>query len=122
MNKHDGLHPKAVEFISGLSGPIVTTQWILTEVADAFCEPRDRPLFVKLLELIAADNRIEVVSASDTSFQRGTNLFTRRPDKSWSLTDCISFDVMESAGITEALTGDRHFVQAGYSPLFASPV
>jgi uncharacterized protein len=42
-----------------------------------------------------------------------------RPDKDWSLTDCISFVVMKDEGIREALTGDRHFTQAGFVPLFA---
>jgi predicted nucleic acid-binding protein len=40
-----------------------------------------------------------------------------RPDKDWSLTDCISFVVMENQDITEALTADRHFVQAGFTAL-----
>jgi len=122
MNKRDSSHQKAVELIDTLPGPIVTTQWVLVEVADAFCEPRDRGLFVKLLELIDADNRIQVISASNASFQRGTDLYVRRNDKSWSLTDCISFVVMDQHGIKEALTGDHHFTQAGFTPLLASAV
>lgn len=37
-----------------------------------------------------------------------------RPDKNWSLTDCITFVIMREAGLQEALTGDRHFEQAGF--------
>jgi len=44
-------------------------------------------------------------------------LYQNRPDKNWSLTDCISFVVMQEHGITEALTADRHFEQAGFVPL-----
>ena len=40
-----------------------------------------------------------------------------RHDKDWSLTDCISFVVMEDQRITDALTGDRHFEQAGFKAL-----
>jgi uncharacterized protein len=44
-------------------------------------------------------------------------LYHSRPDKRWSLTDCISFTVMKEEGIAEALTGDHHFEQAGFHAL-----
>ncbi|MEZ4571694.1 MAG: hypothetical protein R2849_15445 [Thermomicrobiales bacterium] len=47
----------------------------------------------------------------------GYTLFARNTDKSWTLVDCISFVVMQERGITEALTADRHFVQAGFRAL-----
>jgi predicted nucleic acid-binding protein len=48
---------------------------------------------------------------------RGIQLYDSRPDKQWSLTDCISFVVMQDRGIVEALTGDHHFEQAGFTAL-----
>ena len=48
------------------------------------------------------------------SGERGLALYRARPDKAWSLIDCISFMVMTERGITEALTGDHHFEQAGF--------
>jgi predicted nucleic acid-binding protein len=45
----------------------------------------------------------------------------RRPDKWWSLTDCISFIVMQQEGLTEALTTDHHFEQAGFKILLKKP-
>ena len=50
---------------------------------------------------------------------RPLGLFADRPDKHWSLTDCISFVVMNREGIVDALTGDRHFEQAGFRALLA---
>jgi predicted nucleic acid-binding protein len=50
-------------------------------------------------------------------FRRGIELYDNRLDKQWSLTDCISFVVMQQHGITEALTGDHHFEQAGFVAL-----
>lgn len=47
----------------------------------------------------------------------GMELLSRRADKRWSLTDCISFVVMERHGLTEAVTADRHFEQAGFRAL-----
>jgi uncharacterized protein len=121
MNKGDAGHQMAVVIVDAVMGPIVTTQWVLVEVADAFCRPRDRALFKKLLELIDADKRIQVIPASDSQFVDGTQRYLDRPDKSWSLTDCISFVVMEDHHITEALTGDHHFEQAGFTALLKAP-
>jgi uncharacterized protein len=117
LNKRDAWHDRAIEIIDAVGGPVLTTQWVLVEVADAFCKPHDRGLFANLLELIAADDRIQVIGASSRQYQRGSNLYLRRADKAWSLTDCISFTVMEQHGISDALTGDHHFEQAGFLAL-----
>jgi predicted nucleic acid-binding protein len=55
-----------------------------------------------------------IVGPEPETFTQGIELYRNRPDKNWSLTDCISFVVMKREGITEALTGDRHFEQAGF--------
>jgi hypothetical protein len=52
-------------------------------------------------------------------FERGLSLYLRRMDKDWSLTDCVSFVVMEEMALTDALTGDRHFEQAGFHVLLS---
>jgi uncharacterized protein len=57
------------------------------------------------------------VAASSELLKRGLALYDGRPDKEWQLSDCISFVVMEDEGITDALTGDRHFEQAGFQAL-----
>jgi hypothetical protein len=60
---------------------------------------------------------IRVVPASRTLFEESISLFASRPDKDWTLTDCISFVVMRDEGLTHALTGDQHFEQAGFNAL-----
>ena len=59
----------------------------------------------------------ELIKASDDLWRAGIDLYQRRPDKGWSLTDCISFVVMERLKITDALTADHHFEQAGFNAL-----
>jgi predicted nucleic acid-binding protein len=60
---------------------------------------------------------VELVPLGDELLTGGVELYRDRPDKYWSLTDCISFVVMTELGVTDALTGDRHFKQAGFSLL-----
>ncbi len=116
-NREDESHERAYEFSAGYVGKIVTTEWILTEVADGFAAPRLRPLFVHLIAQIKADPMTKVVGVSRSLFKKGVELYSRRTDKGWSLTDCISFVVMRELGLSNVLSGDRHFQQAGFRNL-----
>jgi predicted nucleic acid-binding protein len=77
----------------------------------------NRRLATNLTAQISTSARFRVVHGSDELFVRGFDLFRRRPDKEWSLTDCISFVVMGDEGLADALTADRHFEQAGFTVL-----
>ncbi len=57
---------------------------------------------------------MEVAGLTPELWQRGWNLYRSRPDKGWSLTDCISFVVMQDARLVDALTTDEHFKQSGF--------
>jgi uncharacterized protein len=116
LNRNDRAHAAAVSHSSGPE-PLLSTEWILTELADAMCQRRKRAPFVTLYESMRLDPFVEIVPASHALFSRGLELFAARPDKDWSLTDCISFVVMHDRGISDALTGDRHFEQAGFRAL-----
>jgi predicted nucleic acid-binding protein len=95
---------------------VVTTIWVLTEVADALAAPANRGGFRELTQMLADTDSV-VVPAEQSWFDRGIALYHDRPDKAWSLTDCFSFTVMQDRGLREALTGDRHFEQAGFVAL-----
>lgn len=117
VNRDDASHRKAADFARTFHGPTLTTAWVLTEVADALAGFAHRALFLGLLRQLRGGPDVTIVPASQDLFDEGVDLFGRRPDKEWSLTDCISFVVMEKHGITDALTADRHFSQAGYRAL-----
>jgi hypothetical protein len=68
---------------------------------------------------LATDAETTVLVASQDLFDKAVTLFSARPDKEWSLTDCTSFVVMQEHGLSEALTSDHHFQQAGFTALFA---
>lgn len=120
LNQHDQHHPWAVEAARGLNFRLLTTHWVLAEVADALCSPAVRPRVHRFIEELSSNPAVEVMADPLRGFHAGLSLFGRRSDKAWSLTDCISFAVMESQGIREALTGDRHFQQAGFVTLLRS--
>jgi predicted nucleic acid-binding protein len=114
VNERDAGHNAAIEYSRKYVGLSVTTEWVLAEVADALSEPAQRPIFLELMARLRNERGVSIVAASHDLFDRGIALFSQRPDKSWSLTDCISFVVMEEHGLTEALTADHHFEQAGF--------
>ena len=70
-----------------------------------------------LYQRLRGNPGVTIVPANTEVFEQGVELYSRRPDKSWSLTDCISFVVMQRYGLTDALTGDHHFEQAGFRVL-----
>jgi predicted nucleic acid-binding protein len=115
----DSAHSRAVEFGRRFTGTILTTGWVLTEVFDAMSHPVNRILAVNFIEQLRATGQFQVVPLGDELAAEGLRLFADRPDKHWSLTDCISFVVMQREGIADALTGDRHFEQAGFRALLA---
>ena len=119
LNRRDGAHRAARSLSESATGPTVTTLWILAEVADALSDPALRRGAVRLIAALRADPDCLIVPASEEFFDRGLDLYANRQDKDWSLTDCISFVVMRDHGLTEALTGDHHFDQAGFTPLLA---
>ena len=77
-----------------------------------------RAVFIGFYENLKRDSLIQIFPATPESFAEGLMLYSQRLDKDWSLTDCISFVLMKREGVFEALTEDRHFRQAGFTPLF----
>ncbi len=117
INERDRHHEVADRLGRELKQPIVTTQWELLELGNYFANSRYREIASQLIESIPTDTRIECVPVNEESFWRGQRLYGSRPDKQWSLTDCISFETMRDRAIHEALTADHHFEQAGYDIL-----
>ena len=117
LNKADVYHQKAVALSQFFRGPVVTTTWVLVEVADAFAGSVARQRIMPFIQTLEEDPDTNILSASMALFNRGLRLYHGRMDKEWTLTDCISFEAMREEGMTETLTGDRHFEQAGFKAL-----
>jgi predicted nucleic acid-binding protein len=116
LNKRDEDHAKAIAHAENLDR-LTTTEWVLIELADALASSRQRKMFLQTRQELLADPDVRVVSLDGGLQEEGIALYASRADKEWSLTDCISFVVMQREGITQALTGDHHFEQAGFVAL-----
>jgi uncharacterized protein len=116
----DSFHEKAVALSRQLETSatrLVTTQAVMLEIGNTFSDLRNRHMSVELLESFETDPSIEIVPISQSLFDKAFHLYKNRLDKEWGLTDCISFVVMTERNITDALTTDRHFSQAGFRVL-----
>lgn len=117
LNAEDRTHHQKARAANGIDRPIVTSAWVLIELADHLCDERNRGLYGKVLDAIRGDRRFEVLPAQQGTLDAATALYRQRTDKDWSLTDCTSFVLMRERGLTEALTADHHFEQAGFVTL-----
>ena len=117
LSKDDAAHQRAVELSDSRAEATLTTAWVLTEVADGLSTPDTRAKFHRLLASLRADPKCTILPATEELFQQGIKLHRERPDKEWSLTDCISFVAMREHDIWETLTGDHHFEQGGFVAL-----
>lgn len=121
VSPEDEHHERVSAYAATFRGAIVTTEWVLTEFANGLSASPYRAEAARLIRTLPRLPNVKVVESDADLFQRGVRLYADRPDKEWSLTDCISFVVMEDEKLTEALTRDRHFRQAGCVPVFADP-
>lgn len=101
------------QFVIRTGTIIVTTEAVLWEWLNAFSDASTRAVAAKGHRRVHSDTGIEVVPFQPELIESAVELYRTRPDKSWSLTDCLSFAVMERRQLTAALTTDRHFEQAG---------
>lgn len=120
FNPRDRLHRRAIEVSQQLLGrPLVTSQMVFVEFLN-YCAGLGSPFRQRAVQAVRGLQQgveLYVVPQSAELFGAALNLYERRPDKAWSLTDCASILLMQERGLTEALAHDDHFQQAGFLPL-----
>jgi uncharacterized protein len=117
FNKKDELHDRAIQIRKELrqqKASLVTTEFVLIEVADGLCNASIRKQTIDFIDSLYRFPKLQIIQVSHDLVAQGWLLYKQRPDKGWSLTDCISFVVMEQLKIKQAFTCDRHFEQAGF--------
>jgi hypothetical protein len=97
----------------------MTSQFILIELGNWLAATQHRPVFLELSRVLNSNPRTTILPATADWFGQGLALYADRPDKQWSFIDCISFQMMRQHGLTDALTADHHFTQAGFTAVLA---
>jgi uncharacterized protein len=118
VNPRDQLHQKAIELTQQLSSVrLMTTEMVLAELLNSFSDSPVRRAVAGMVGKLRSNRNVKIVPQTSEQFENALERYRRAGDKSWSLTDCASFQVMEAEGIEAALTHDQHFAQVGFETL-----
>ena len=120
INTRDQWHERAVVWQERLAKerrPLLSTEFVLVEIADGLAAVQFRKHAVQIINLLQENPFVEIVPLSSKLFEEALELYKKRTDKRWGLTDCTSFIVMQHYGVIDALTTDEHFQQAGFRAL-----
>jgi uncharacterized protein len=118
VNPRDQIHQKAVSVSRQLSSEsLVTTDMVLAEVLNSFSDSLYREAVGRMVASLRQDQNLTIVPQTRAQFESALQRYRQAADKGWSLTDCASFQVMQTEQIQAALTHDQHFAQAGFETL-----
>ena len=121
LSPRDTWHLRVIEWSqSNPKQSLVITDGIIDEIFAHFSKQGDimRGKVIELYQNILDDPNIQLISYNQELRQTGIELYKKRPDKGYSLTDCISMVVMKKLNISEVLTNDKHFSQEGFMIIF----
>jgi predicted nucleic acid-binding protein len=118
LNPRDDYHNQAKQLFPRIraASEVWITEAIFAEVGNAL-SAFNRNSAVHFIQQCYRTDNLKIVSVDTELLMQALALYQSRPDKTWGLTDCISFVVMQQQNLTDAVTGDRHFVQAGFRAL-----
>jgi predicted nucleic acid-binding protein len=119
-NSRDQWHERAKNIQDSLvSCKLITTEAVLIEYLNYFSlfNSLMRQTVAGITDDILGSAEIEVLPVTHELFLSGLALYAHRPDKGYSMVDCISMSVMRDRNLLEVLTHDRHFAQEGFSIL-----
>lgn len=118
IDRSDKYHSMAVACYKQLveeKRTVITTEAVLVEIGNGLSNSKWRQVAYQWITRIRNSRTIfTVVSTTSELLSKAIELYGSRSDKKWSLTDCISFIVMSEQNLSDALTVDHHFEQAGY--------
>lgn len=121
LNRRDQYHDRAMAMLPRVrdAAEVWVTEAVLIEVGNAL-STYNRAAAVQFIEQCYHTANMHVVNVDTPLLLGALELYHTRLDKSWGLTDCISFVVMRKQGLADAVTADQHFSQAGFRALLFS--
>lgn len=122
LSPKDTWHSKVIEWSQSYPDvSLVITDGIIDEIFAHFSKQGDilRGKVIELYQNILDEPNIQLIAYNQELRQAGIELYQKRPDKGYSLTDCISMVIMKKLNISEVLTNDKHFSQEGFTILFS---
>jgi predicted nucleic acid-binding protein len=118
VNPRDQIHQRVMKITQELSSVrLLTTEMVLVELLNSFSDSPFRRAVAGMVLKLRNDRNVRIVPQTSEQFESALRRYKQARDKSWSLTDCASFEVMEAEQIQAALTHDQHFAQAGFEAL-----
>ena len=118
VNPRDQIHQKVIKITQQLTSVrLLTTEMALVEMLNSFSDSPFRRAVAGMVLKLRNDGNVRIVPQTSEQFESALRRYKQAADKSWSLTDCASFQVMEAEQIQAALTHDQHFAQAGFETL-----
>jgi predicted nucleic acid-binding protein len=118
VSPRDQIHQKVMKITQELSSVrLLTTEMVLVELLNSFSDSPFRRAVAGMVLKLRNDRNVRIVPQTSEQFESALQRYKQAGDKSWSLTDCASFEVMEAEQIQAALTHDQHFAQAGFETL-----
>lgn len=116
----DDKHDRAAAILSDAERKrrrFVTTDYVLDETITLLGARGHRHLIPSFLGATLNSTACRVEWTTRERFAETAAFALRHADKHWSFTDCLSFVVMKQRRLSEALTTDVHFEEAGFVAL-----
>jgi predicted nucleic acid-binding protein len=95
---------------------LLTTSAVLLEIGNALAKDFKAEA-LSIIKVLSHSSRVEVIEIDSDLMEKGLAVYEKYSDKRWGLVDCISFVVMRETNITQVLTFDKDFEQAGFTVL-----
>jgi predicted nucleic acid-binding protein len=103
--------------LAGEDALLLSTDAVILELCNYFARSPLRSEAITWVEEVRGAPGWEIVPIERTLLRRAERLYHRHHDKNWSLTDCLSMELMRGRKMTEAATTDAGFRQAGFRTL-----